>query len=80
MVDEKTGMFARPTSRRLLLICIDWQVGFKSKRYWGTDRSTPDAEEKGLELLTWWRGRQLPIIHIVHSSTDPNSPLHPGRK
>lgn len=58
------------------LILIDIQKGFDNIEYWGGQRNNPDAEENASELLVLWRKHHLPIFHIKHCSTNPNSPLH----
>ena len=58
------------------LILIDIQKGFDDIAYWGGQRNNPDAENNAAELLKIWRENQLPIFHIQHCSTNPNSLLH----
>jgi nicotinamidase-related amidase len=58
------------------LILVDIQKGFDNIEYWGGQRNNPDAEENASELLILWRKHHLPIFHIKHCSTNPNSPLH----
>jgi len=65
------------------LILIDIQKGFDDIEYWGGQRNNPDAENNAAELLKIWRENQLPIFHIQHCSTNPNSllhALHPGNE
>jgi len=62
------------------LIMIDVQQGLDNTDYFG-ERNNPDAEDRMAALLSAWRVHNLPIIHIQHHSTEPNSPLrpeHPG--
>jgi nicotinamidase-related amidase len=61
---------------RSALILIDIQKGFDNIEYWGGQRNNPNAEENASELLALWREHHLPIFHIKHHSTNPNSPLH----
>lgn len=61
---------------RPALLLIDIQKGFDNIEYWGGQRNNPDAEENACELLVLWRKHQLPVFHIKHCSTNPNSPLH----
>ena len=58
------------------LILIDIQKGFDDIAYWGGQRNNPNAENNAAELLKIWRENQLPIFHIQHCSSNPNSLLH----
>lgn len=58
------------------LILIDIQKGFLDVAYWGGDRNNIDAEQKAGELLEVWRTKNLPIFHIQHCSSNPNSILN----
>ena len=58
------------------LILIDIQKGFDDVAYWGGERNNPDAENNAAELLEIWRANHLPIFHIQHCSTNPNSLLN----
>lgn len=63
------------------LILIDIQKGFDDIAYWGGDRNNITAEQKAGELLAIWRTKNLPIFHVQHCSSNPNSILnatHPG--
>jgi nicotinamidase-related amidase len=65
------------------LILIDIQKGFDDIAYWGGQRNNPDAENNAAELLEIWRANHLPIFHIQHCSSNPNSllnALHPGNE
>jgi nicotinamidase-related amidase len=57
------------------LILIDIQKGFNDTSYWG-NRNNLDAEQKAGELLEIWRAKNLPIFHIQHCSSTPNSILN----
>ncbi len=58
------------------LLLIDLQQGFADEAYWGGNRNNPHAEEVCGQLLTLWRAKGLPLVHIRHSSTNPVSRLH----
>lgn len=60
------------------LLLVDLQTGFDEQAYWGGNRNNDLAEQVCFKLLTCWREKQLPIFHIRHASTSPNSPLHPN--
>ena len=61
---------------RPALILIDIQKGFDNIDYWGGQRNNPDAEENASELLRLWRKHNLPIFHVKHCSSNPESLLY----
>jgi nicotinamidase-related amidase len=65
---------------RPALILIDIQKGFDNIEYWGGQRNNPDTEERASELLSVWRVSDLPVFHIQHCSSNPNSLLHVTNK
>ena len=67
------------TNQHLLLI-IDSQKGIDEAAHWGGNRNNPTAEKNIAALLIAFRLNKLPIIHVQHCSTSPNSPLRPNQK
>ncbi|MEM6283950.1 MAG: cysteine hydrolase family protein [Chloroflexota bacterium] len=65
-----------PLPANTALIIIDVQQGLDNTDYYG-DRNNPDAEQHMAQLLAAWRTHQLPVFHVQHHSTQPNSPLRP---
>jgi len=61
---------------RPALILMDIQKAFDNIAYWGGQRNNDSAEANAAELLKIWRDKQLPIFHIKHCSSNPNSPLN----
>lgn len=58
------------------LILIDIQKGFDNIEYWGGQRNNLNAEENASEILNLWREKKLPIFHIKHCSSNPDSLLN----
>ncbi|MEQ8471132.1 MAG: cysteine hydrolase family protein [Marinoscillum sp.] len=61
------------------LILIDIQVGLDQYEYYGGNRNNLQAESNCQKLLGFFRENQLPYIFIQHDSTNPESPLYPGK-
>ena len=55
------------------LVVIDVQQGMDDPR--GGKRNNPDAEKRIADLLAAWRDAGRPVIHVQHSSLEPESPL-----
>ncbi|MBF2707871.1 cysteine hydrolase family protein [Flavobacterium soyangense] len=61
------------------LILIDIQKAFDNIPYWGGQRNNPNAEENAGELLKLWRKNKLPIFHVKHCSSNPESLLNENK-
>lgn len=57
------------------LLLIDVQAAFDDHAHWGGNRNNPDAEVRLAELLAAWRARGWPVVHVVHDSQEPDSPI-----
>jgi nicotinamidase-related amidase len=62
------------------LILVDIQKGFDDIDYWGGQRNNPDAEINAAKLLKHWRDNKLPVFHIQHCSSNPNSLLYDSKE
>jgi nicotinamidase-related amidase len=58
------------------LIIVDVQKIFKNVAF--AERNNLDAESNIVELLSIWRKRNLPIIHIQYLSNNEDSVFHPS--
>ncbi len=56
------------------LLLIDIQKGLDDIDYYGGHRNNLQAESNARKILDFWRNHKLPIFHIKHNSTNPNSP------
>ena len=57
------------------LLLIDVQKGLDDPSL--GSRSTPDAEANIALLLSEWRKREMPVVHVRHCSVKPDSLLRP---
>lgn len=66
-------------TKNTALLLIDLQIGFDDDSHWGGNRNNPNCEAVCYQLLQRWRAKNMPIFHIQHNSTDPDSPLRPNQ-
>lgn len=60
------------------LLIIDMQEGMAERTRSGRDRANPQAESHVASLLALFRGKGLPVIHVLHDDPDPASPFRKG--
>jgi nicotinamidase-related amidase len=61
--------------KKKALIMVDVQKAFDDKK-WG-ERNNLNAEENISKILQLWRKKGWLVIHIQHTSDNPNSVFHP---
>ena len=66
------------TKTEPVLVIIDVQKAIDHPS-WGK-RNNPDAEQTIAKLLWHWRKQKLPIVHVQHLSTEPNSSYRPHQE
>ena len=66
-------------SKNTALIIIDVQKAFLEKDYPGVKRNNINAELVCGNILNKWRKNDLNVIHVRHSSTNPESKLHKSK-
>lgn len=66
-------------SKNPALIIIDVQKAFLEKDYPGIKRNNTNAELVCGNILNKWRENDLNVIHVRHSSTNPESKLHKSK-
>jgi nicotinamidase-related amidase len=64
-----------PISANTALLIIDVQQGFDNP-IWG-QRNNLNTEENIARLISTWREKNRPVVHVQHYSVEPNSPLAP---
>jgi len=64
-------------NNKTLLLLIDLQNAIEHPS-WG-NRNNPNAEENTEALLNHWRENDMPIIHIKHMSSEPDSHYRPNQ-
>ena len=66
-------------SKNPALIIIDVQKAFLEKDYPGIKRNNTNAELVCGNILNKWRENDLNVIHVRHSSSNPESKLHKSK-
>jgi nicotinamidase-related amidase len=66
-------------SKNSALILVDIQKAFLEKDYPGFKRNNPNAELISGNILKKWRELKLTVIHVRHSSINPNSKLYKSK-
>ncbi len=69
--------YMKPILNHPVLVMIDVQKGFEEEK-WG-ERNNLQAEKNMEQLLSTWRLKRLPIIHVQHLSQDSDSSFYPGK-
>ncbi|MEM8510313.1 MAG: cysteine hydrolase family protein [Bacteroidota bacterium] len=69
----------RITKKNTALVLIDIQTGLDDGAFYGGNRNNPFAEENMARILQRWRAAKGLVFHVQHSSTNPESPLHPSK-
>ena len=59
-----------------VLLIVDVQVAADDAKFGALNN--PDAVARMADLLAVWRGAQMPVVHIRHDSTNPDSPYRPA--
>ena len=68
----------RKESQLTALIIVDMQKGM-SPTFCNQKRNNSEAEANIAELLSAWRKRNFPIVHVRHISRTVGSPFWPGQ-
>ncbi|MEX0313698.1 MAG: cysteine hydrolase family protein [Allomuricauda sp.] len=64
----------------IALVLIDVQLGLQETHFYGSERNNPNAEINAGKILEVFRKRNLPVFHVRHNSSNPESPLYPDKK
>ncbi|KAH8820674.1 Isochorismatase-like protein [Xylogone sp. PMI_703] len=67
---------SKTTSAGPVLLVVDIQQCLVEGDPSEGPRSTPNLEQNVTALLSNWRSRSWPVVHINHRSLDPADPLH----
>lgn len=60
------------------LLVVDMQMHMAVRTAEGRPRCNPQAEDRVSELLALFRAKGLPVFHVMHSDTDPQSRYRRG--
>ncbi|PQE24800.1 isochorismatase hydrolase protein [Rutstroemia sp. NJR-2017a BVV2] len=63
------------TKTPILLVIDLQQLIVDGPKTWGP-RSTPDLTTTVPKILSAFRANNFPIVHVLHQSSDPSSPVH----
>ncbi len=61
------------------LVLIDIQSALQETGFYGSERNNPDAEANAQSILQFFREKGWPVFHVKHDSSNPKSPLAPGK-
>lgn len=61
------------------LLVIDMQMGMTRRTEAGRERANPGAEHRVADLLALFRGKGLPVVHMLHDDAHPSSPFRRGQ-
>ncbi|RNC89710.1 MAG: cysteine hydrolase [Allomuricauda sp.] len=61
------------------LLLIDIQKGLDEWDFYGGNRNNHEAETNAAKILDLWRSSNGLVVHVRHSSQNPNSPLHASK-
>src|ERR1700759_1904088 len=79
MSDPETTAMSQAPDFKTALIVIDVQRAFDEWEAAGKRRNNPLAVARIVDLLAAFRERGVPIFHIRHEGTRPNSSFRPER-